>query len=196
MRAALEGFMLPYSIGRVTENWRPEKRAKGKRSGKARERQHGNSHSGPPLPLRSAEEHIHDTYYFRKNTTILKQFFVEGASGNVDTSWLTGLADKALKQKISDSLLRQGRLTGSEYYSVVQKKPAAIKGIENEALYAENALRLKEIIERRPALNRILNSIDAKVSQLKEIYYSPRLKRLEKAIVKKQERRNRQRKVL
>jgi hypothetical protein len=43
-------------------------------------------------------------------------------------------------------LVESGRLTGSEYYSIVTEKPHFLKGLENEKLHKENIVRLGKIL--------------------------------------------------
>jgi len=57
----------------------------------------------------------------------LPKVYLEGASGKVDTSWLCTISDKKIKQDVLDSLMKEGKLTGAEYYSVVSKRPDVIE---------------------------------------------------------------------
>ena len=59
--------------------------------------------------------------------------YVEGAYGNVDTSWLCNIKEKELKNKIIENLINGGKLTGSEYYSVKSNRPDLLRGIEDRA---------------------------------------------------------------
>ena len=62
----------------------------------------------------------------------VKNIYLEGAYGQVDTSWLSSASNRELKEKVLNSMMESGRLTGAEYYSAVSGRPGIIKGLENE----------------------------------------------------------------
>ena len=112
----------------------------------------------------------------------LKNVLVEGAAGDVDTSWLTSLKDNALKKKIAETLLNQGRLTGAEYYSVLNNKPRLLKGLEDEKLHTENIARLGKILERRPVYDQKIKKLTEDLNFLEAKYFSSRNRKFNKAL--------------
>lgn len=97
----------------------------------------------------------------------LKNVYVEGGYGTVDTSWLCDIKDPGLKNEIVENLVNRGRLTGSEYYSVLSGRPTLLKGVEDEAVHKTNLARLGRIIERKPAVERQLVLLDRELSAMK-----------------------------
>ena len=153
---ALDGFVLPYSIGRITESWPANPKAHGAGStagiGGLSFIVIQDLHCHPEV-----QKNISDILSIIEAHDDCPAIFVEGAAGAVDTSWLNGILDKELRQKIALSLLNQGKLTGAEYYSSISEKHGAIRGLENEKLYAENALRLREILNKRSAIEQAIS---------------------------------------
>jgi hypothetical protein len=85
----------------------------------------------------------------------IKNVMVEGAAGDIDTSWLSAIKDTAFKKKLADKLIAQGRLTGAEYYSIINNKPSILKGLEDPKLHSANIARLGKILERRTACEQV-----------------------------------------
>src|SRR2546428_488566 len=62
---------------------------------------------------------------------------VEGASERVHPEWLSALTNESLKKSLVESLLKEGSITGEEYFSVL-KGGIDILGVENEETYRAN----------------------------------------------------------
>jgi len=81
---------------------------------------------------------------------------VEGATGEIDLSPFAVVQDDGVKDKIAQYFMKEGMLTGSEYYALFDKKPMNIFGIENEQLYVENYTRfLKTQYYKKDALRKL-----------------------------------------
>ncbi|MDR2425692.1 MAG: hypothetical protein LBD46_00675, partial [Endomicrobium sp.] len=109
----------------------------------------------------------------------VKDIYLEGAYGQLDTSWLSSSDDKNLREWVLESLIDSGRLTGAEYYSVVSGRPNIIKGLENEKEYLENLRRFGTILEAQDEISIILNSISEDINTLKKQYYTRQQKKLD-----------------
>ncbi|MHB9154657.1 MAG: hypothetical protein ACYC5N_03060, partial [Endomicrobiales bacterium] len=109
----------------------------------------------------------------------LSRVYLEGASGAVDTSWLTSIKNKDLRQKITDALVDEGKLTGAEYYSVQSERPDLIAGIEDEKLYSANLARLGRILDGQEEIDGTLSGIGSSLQRLKESYYNSKQRKLE-----------------
>ncbi|MDD4166523.1 MAG: hypothetical protein PHN29_05830, partial [Endomicrobiaceae bacterium] len=79
----------------------------------------------------------------------LERVYVEGAYGEVNTKWLSGVKDKKIKEEILNNMLESGRLTGSEYYAVESGRERVIEGIEDKKIYVDNLKRLNEIYKKK-----------------------------------------------
>jgi hypothetical protein len=112
----------------------------------------------------------------------LRQILVEGASGPVDTSWLDRMKNEPLKKEIADTLLDEGRLTGSEYYSIINKKYNLLQGLEYERLHRENIKRLGRLLARKPAYAVQLRALSEDLKFLKAKYFSAKNKRFNRLV--------------
>lgn len=63
---------------------------------------------------------------------------VEGADRAVDVSLLSSLTQSQAKKMAGDYLLKEGKITGAEWYAAVGKHAIRLEGIETAALYEAN----------------------------------------------------------
>jgi len=65
----------------------------------------------------------------------LSKVYVEGGVGPVDTSWVQALDNRKYREKVVETLMDGGVLTGSEYYSILSGKFNLLQGLEDKTLY-------------------------------------------------------------
>ncbi|MHB9155136.1 MAG: HAD-IIB family hydrolase, partial [Endomicrobiales bacterium] len=111
----------------------------------------------------------------------VSKVYLEGASGQVDTSWLASLRDAATAAQVAGALVERGELTGAEYYSVLSRRPSVITGIEDKEVYASNLARLNRILDEGASTRAALSALGAQLAALKRTYYSDRQRNFEKA---------------
>ena len=63
---------------------------------------------------------------------------LEGGRGNYDLSVFTNIADPEIRRKVSDYFVKEGRVSGPEFYAINNPDKVKLFGIEDEKLYAEN----------------------------------------------------------
>ncbi len=114
----------------------------------------------------------------------LKKVFVEGASGEVDTSWLCGIKDEKFKKEVLETLINEGKLTGTEYYSVTNNRPKLLYGLEKEAPYDENFKRLNQILENQSRYSKVIENLKREAETLKNKYSNSQQKRIENMSIK------------
>jgi hypothetical protein len=102
----------------------------------------------------------------------LNRVYVEGGYGDVSTAWLCNIQDKALRKEVAEALLDQGKLTGTEYYSVMANRPALLKGLEDRALHQENVIRLGKILEKKDHFEAKLADLDRDLKYMEGKYLS------------------------
>ncbi|MHB9154448.1 MAG: hypothetical protein ACYC5N_01995, partial [Endomicrobiales bacterium] len=164
-----EGFALPYTAGRVTDAWYC---------------------GSKDVVINIQDLHCHPEV--QKNIARilamldkkykLPKVYLEGAVGSVDTSLLNAVEDGRIRQGVISALLEKGQLTGAEYYSLNSRRFDVIQGLENGALYRQNALRLKNILDEKNDLQALLGDLRADLDELKDTCYGPRNKRLERLL--------------
>ncbi|MBQ3835387.1 MAG: UTP--glucose-1-phosphate uridylyltransferase, partial [Elusimicrobia bacterium] len=102
----------------------------------------------------------------------IKNIWLEGAAGQLDTGWLANISDKSKKENIIKTLLENGMLTGAELFSVQTGKTKIIKGLENKEVYLKNFERLKNIYDNKDQIEEYLPKIKAILDVKTEKYFS------------------------
>jgi|GEM_PF-4195099 len=115
--------------------------------------------------------------------------YLEGASGQVDTSWLNNLSDEKTKRQIADALIEDGRLTGAEYYSIMSNQPLLIKGLENKQLHKENIIRLSRIMGRKNFFKDKLDGLRRELRRMETVYLNGENRRFNKILEQYREKK-------
>src|SRR5258706_7345951 len=107
----------------------------------------GQAQGPAPTQLVILIQDLHAHYGVQKNIAGLLDFLsdklkktrnppsalaVEGASGPVDSSVMALFPDEKVKLAASDYLMREGELTGAEYFAIKRRLPKFLVGAENE----------------------------------------------------------------
>ncbi|MDR1695462.1 MAG: metallophosphoesterase, partial [Endomicrobium sp.] len=114
----------------------------------------------------------------------VKEIFVEGAYGKIDTSWLAKIENQAVKDAVIEEMLEQGRLGGAEYYDIKNNKNIPLSGLEDEKRHKENLARLGYILENRPKYETVLKEIIKETGYLEAKYVNGRNKRFKRILDK------------
>lgn len=112
----------------------------------------------------------------------LDKVYLEGAFKNVDTSWLSSFNDSKDGSNVLESLINNGKLSGTEYYSIVNNKKNFVSGIENEQLYKENIKLLGEIITLYPEIEAVCTELEKEIKKIKRDYSGRQARKLEKVV--------------
>ncbi len=121
---------------------------------------------------KQTQENINSILKILDNKYGIRNIWLEGASGDLDTSWLANIKDENLKEKVMTALLNNGRLTGGELYSIQTGKTKILKGIENKDVYMKNFERLNEIYNKKEEIAEYLPNIRAILEAKIQQYYS------------------------
>ena len=98
------------------------------------------------------------------NTYSLNNVYLEGAFKIVDTSWLSAFNNNKNGTKVLEGLIDSGKLSGTEYYSIVNNKKNFVLGIEDEELYKENIKLLGAIISLQPEITAICSQLEKEIN--------------------------------
>ncbi|MDR0724050.1 MAG: hypothetical protein LBF23_02570, partial [Endomicrobium sp.] len=159
-----EDFTLPYSYGKITEA----------------------NYTGSDVVIINIQDlHLHPEVQKNIGNIIstfdkefgLKNVYLEGAYGQIDTSWLAKIKNN--NEKIVNSVFDTGILTGAEYYSAISGRTDLIKGLENKEPYLENLKRFGDILNCQPEILNTINSIYEDIKYLKSLYYNNKQKKAE-----------------
>ena len=148
-----------------------------------------NDNSGDTVVINIQD--LHCDYFVQKNIAglideISKKYdidavYVEGGIGNIDTSLLANINSK-YKQNILEMLLKDGKLTGTEYYSASIGKKNLLKGVEDKDLYLKNIDRLGTIIKSKEEISVCLSKVDKEIDFLKSKYLKSKNKKFDKLL--------------
>jgi len=114
----------------------------------------------------------------------IKQVFIEGGYGDVDISWLYKIPDLKDRNNLAESLLADGRLTGSEYFAYKTGRNNVLKGLEDEYIHKNNLKALSAIIERQDFYNVRLQKIKADIDFINASQASNKNLRLNKIVAR------------
>ncbi|MDR1418110.1 MAG: hypothetical protein LBI80_03005, partial [Endomicrobium sp.] len=159
-----EDFTLPYSYGKITS---------------------ANYTGSDVVVINIQDLHLHPGVQKNIGNIIsafdkefgLNNVYLEGAYGQVDTSWLTKIKNN--NEKIMDSIVDTGILTGAEYYSAISGRTDLIKGLENKEPYLENLKRFGDILNHQSEILNIITNMYDDISYLKSLYYNSKQKKAE-----------------
>ena len=112
----------------------------------------------------------------------LKDIYLEGATGTVNTKWLSNIKDNSAKQKVLNNLLASGRLTGGVYFAVQTNKNNIIKGLEDKNLYTENFKILSDMYNKETEIKNYISVLNNLFNKKSEQYISNENKKINKII--------------
>ncbi len=101
----------------------------------------------------------------------------EGAFHTVNTTKISTFPVKKVRKEVSDYFVKQGKLTGAEYYAANGEYPIRLEGIETPALYAANKKAVRSFLNYESLgycydLREILD-------EMKSGIYSPQLRKFD-----------------
>ena len=116
----------------------------------------------------------------------IDRIYLEGAYKNINTKMLSDFKNEQFGSKILESLVDNGQLSGTEYYSAISGKNEIIAPMEEEGLYKENIKLFGEIINKRPDVEQICSKLENDINSIKKDYfeYNRELRKFERIITK------------
>lgn len=171
-RGVLNEFILPYSVGRVTEG--------------------RNFEGSDTIVVNIQDLHCHAEVQ-RNISKILKMLddrygldkvYIEGGVGPISTAWADQMSNAAERRDVVESLIDAGRLNGAEYYAIGAKKPDLLSGIEDDRIYNDNLVRLGKLMSMNNDVAEVMPVLKVTAGQLKERYFDNANQRLERLLAK------------
>ncbi|MFQ5951925.1 MAG: hypothetical protein ACE5JK_00760 [Candidatus Omnitrophota bacterium] len=106
----------------------------------------------------------------------LNMIAVEGSEGYIDTSLLRTFPDKKARKEAAEYLMREGRMSAGEFFTIVSDKPIALYGVEDSSLYKENVEAFKSVMAERAKLLQNTEALSRTLEELEDEVYSEELK--------------------
>lgn len=112
---------------------------------------------------------------------------IEGADSSIDTSEFSRFPDKNVRQKVAEYFLNEGKIDGSEYFSIIQNYDARqpvlqLEGIEVGSLYRENINAYLQSLPHQQHLDRFCMQADKLVAAIKQHVFCPQLRAFDDVI--------------
>ena len=132
---------------------------------------------------------LHAHYGVQKNISGILEFLtkkltfkiaVEGASGPIDSSVMALFPDEKIKLAASDYLMRQGELTGAEYFAVMHGLPQALTGVEDLNYYTLHRDLFRKTLADRDQLVHSLKTIQSDIAPLRKKLYSRHVRHIQR----------------
>ncbi len=130
---------------------------------------------------------LHCNYEVQKNIASTLDYLVkrlglrligeEGAFGDLPTGVIKDFPNRKIKEEVADHFVRQGKLTGAEYFTVTTSAPVQLIGIEDKSLYNDSLARVHHFLnaESQGFIYDIRDQLDI----LKNKIYNHGLKKLD-----------------
>ena len=105
---------------------------------------------------------------------------LEGASGDIDTSILRTFPDKKIRKDTAAFLMREGRMSAGEFFTITSEKDITLCGVEDDALYQKNVESFREVASERAGQSANVEKLLKQFSILGEAIYSEDMRTLNK----------------
>ncbi|MGB2601139.1 MAG: hypothetical protein WBD12_03910, partial [Candidatus Omnitrophota bacterium] len=101
---------------------------------------------------------------------------LEGSKGLLDTSVLSTFPDKDIRENTADFLMREGRMSAGEFFTVTRDNDIRLYGVEDDKLYRKNVESFCDVASNRTELVSIVKAFEKNIDALEEKVYSDDLK--------------------
>lgn len=175
-------FDMPGRFGRIREAWAPAEKSTGETR----------------VVFHVQDAHSH--YGAQKNSVRILEYLaaefgvdlimIEAAVGDVDTSRLATFPDPRVKREVAEHYLKNGKLTGAEYFSIVTERPVQLVGVEDRELYTRNLRQYRRSLEFRDVLTGSAGRLRQLLLESAEPLFSPQLMELVKMMSGYREKRH------
>jgi len=105
---------------------------------------------------------------------------LEGGRGDYDLSLFSDIEDANIRDRVSEYFMKEGRVSGPEYFAINNPEKVDLFGIEDADLYIKNVDVYKDSLEYISGVNNTLDYIASRTKELKSHIYSTTLLELDK----------------
>ncbi|MDR1696364.1 MAG: hypothetical protein LBR69_07050 [Endomicrobium sp.] len=117
-------------------------------------------HFGAQKKIAAFLEDLSGNPYFDK-------IYIEGSSKDISGNFIKNLPQD-IKNPFAQELLKQGRISGAEYFFLTSAQSPRLYGLENEELYSANAIRLGYIFDTQKQVKEIINDMASRLNALQK----------------------------
>jgi len=176
---SFDKFELPAYLGEVKDSWQPDKQL---------------STNGPntQYPIRNTIIHIQDAHCnygaqhaiadiikYLHGTYDITDVVLEGGEGKYDFSLFTDIKDMNIREKVTDSFVKDGEVSGAELYVITNPGEIEVRGAEDADLYIANLNVYRELAKQKERINRLLGDLSSILNGLKAEIFTKELIRFD-----------------
>ena len=103
---------------------------------------------------------------------------LEGADDVIVADEYSSFPHKQTREDVSDYMIKNGRISGAEYFDIVSDSNTELTGLENRDLYTKNLSQYKQMLTHRARIEQTFARLERILSSAEEQYYTPEMKRL------------------
>ena len=119
-----------------------------------------------------AQQAIYELIDYLSKKHRVKVINLEGGEGRYDLSRFNGIKDNALREKTADYFLREGIISGPEFYSVKNPNRLKLWGVEDTTIYKANLDVYRKSLDFKSGLEASLKTLSYNLSLVKSKAYS------------------------
>ncbi len=104
---------------------------------------------------------------------------LEGGAKDYDLGMFTRIQDRKIREVVADDFLKEGLVSGAEYFAINNPGKVSLWGVEDAELYLENLNIYREFLKHKNAVDAHLKNISTVLSGIKINTYSDKLLELD-----------------
>ncbi|MBL7069691.1 MAG: hypothetical protein ISS34_07530, partial [Candidatus Omnitrophica bacterium] len=104
---------------------------------------------------------------------------LEGGAGDYDLSLFTDIENEDTRGRVSDYFMKQGRVSGPEFFAINNPGKVKLYGVEDADLYIKNLDVYRDSLKYVTDTNNALNYISSRIEELKKHIYTENLFKLD-----------------
>lgn len=123
----------------------------------------------------AAQHRIADIIEYLNKEYGIETVNLEGGTKGYDLAVFTEIADKAVRDKVADYFVKDGKVSGPEYFAINNPGKVNLWCIEDAKLYIENLNVYRESLKYKGDADKIIRSLSSMLTNLKVKIYSGEL---------------------
>ena len=123
----------------------------------------------------AAQTKISEIIEYLTRTYDVDTINLEGGAGDYNFSIFNNIPDKSIRLKVSDDFVKEGLVSGAEYFAINNQDKVKLWGIEDVGLYMENLNVYRSSLAHKEEIDKDLKTLDHILNNLKRRIYTDEL---------------------
>ncbi|MFA5142714.1 MAG: hypothetical protein WC522_00920 [Candidatus Omnitrophota bacterium] len=178
-------FNLPQSLGTIKDSWSPAPSTL--RRGPSANYGLAQDELRPSVVVHIQDAHCN--YYAQHTITAILEYLtkeygistinLEGGTAEYDLDAFTRIKDKEVRERVADFFVKEGVVSGAEYFALNNPDKAQLWGVEDEGLYIDNLKVYRDSLSYKDNADKLLKNLSYLLTNLKMKIYSKALLELD-----------------